>query len=258
MAQDRQRECVRGLASICCTPPSASNLCFAFASVPSWLSAGGYVDLDRMAAGMDVDVAAGVEIRGTLRGRMDVPEVQHWKLVESHGLQTLCECHERYCGCPADHNPGEDRSPREDDSWCGQRRAYLSCKKVLEKELVRHQKKLNGPKNTAKHIGAKQNWINRESKRIEAESAKRAEMQQKLRVRKETLSVAYEEINILRADLLREGESMDKNRSHIMNCSEVTCWMDETRIDRGDRQLDDGSTVTLTRKLQEAIEKNPQ
>ena len=70
-----------------------------------------------------------------------------------------------------------------------------------ENELERHQKKLNGPKNTAKHIEAQQNWINRESKRIEAESAKLAEMQENLRVRKETLSVAYEEIKILRADL---------------------------------------------------------
>ena len=52
------------------------------------------VDLDRTAAGMDVDVAAGWRIRGTLRGRMVLPEVQHWKLVESYGLQTLCECHE--------------------------------------------------------------------------------------------------------------------------------------------------------------------
>ena len=70
----------------------------------------------------------------------------------------------------------------------------------------------DGPKNTAKHIEAKLNWINRESKRIEAESAKLAEMQENLRVWKETLSVAHEAIMILRADLLREGESMDKKR----------------------------------------------
>ena len=38
-----------------------------------------------------------------------------------------------------------------------------------ENELERHQKKLNGPKNTAKHTETKQNWINRESKSIEAE-----------------------------------------------------------------------------------------
>ena len=35
-------------------------------------------------------------------------------------------------------------------------------KRVLEKEFERHRTKLNGPKNTAKHFEAKQNWINRE------------------------------------------------------------------------------------------------
>ena len=75
----------------------------------------------------------------------------------------------------------------------------------------------NDPKNTAKHIEAKQNWINRESKRLESESAKLTEWQESLRVRKETLRVAYEEIKILREDLLREGESMDKSKSHIMS-----------------------------------------
>ena len=82
----------------------------------------------------------------------------------------------------------------------------LAGKKVLEKELEKLQKKLNGPKKTAKHIEAKQNWINRESKRLEAESARLTELQESLRVRKETLKVAYEEIKILREDLLRDRE----------------------------------------------------
>ena len=51
-----------------------------------------------------------------------------------------------------------------------QRRAYIAGRRVLEKELERHSVTLNGPKNTAKHIEAKQNWINMESKRVEAES----------------------------------------------------------------------------------------
>ena len=93
----------------------------------------------------------------------------------------------------------------------------LAGKKVLEKELEKLQKKLNGQKKTAKHIEAKQNWINRESKRLEAETARLAELQESLRVRKETLKVAYEEIKILREDLLREGETMDKNKSHFMS-----------------------------------------
>ena len=48
----------------------------------------------------------------------------------------------------------------------------LAGRRVLEKELEKLQKKFNGPKKTAKHIEAKQKWINRESKRLEAETAK--------------------------------------------------------------------------------------
>ena len=101
----------------------------------------------------------------------------------------------------------------------------LAGKRVLKKELEKLQRKLNGPKNTAKHIEAKQNWFNRESKRIESESAKLAEMQENLTVRKETLRVAYEEIKILREDLLREGESVDKNKSHIMSPENAENWL---------------------------------
>ena len=36
-------------------------------------------------------------------------------------------------------------------------------------------------------------------------------------MRRETLSVAYQEIKTLREDLLRERESMDKSRSHILS-----------------------------------------
>ena len=50
----------------------------------------------------------------------------------------------------------------------------LAGKRVLEKELEKLQRKLDGPKNTAKHIEAEQNWINKESKRLESENAKLA------------------------------------------------------------------------------------
>ena len=43
------------------------------------------------------------------------------------------------------------------------------------------------------------------------------ELQESLRVQKETLKVAYEEIKILREDLLRERETMDKNKSHFLS-----------------------------------------
>ena len=41
------------------------------------------IGLDRMAVGMDVTWQLEWKIRGTLRGRMVLPGVQHWKLVES-------------------------------------------------------------------------------------------------------------------------------------------------------------------------------
>ena len=128
---------------------------------------------------------------------MVLPEVRYRKLVESYGLQTLCECH-------------------KDPSQYGRRRAYfLPVREFWRNNSKKLQRKLNGPKKTAKHIEAKQNWINRESKRLESESAKLAEWQESLRVRKETLRVAFGEIKIRREDLLREGESMDKNKSHF-------------------------------------------
>ena len=78
----------------------------------------------------------------------------------------------------------------------------LVGKKVLEKE-----------ENSKAHRG--QAKLDQQSKRLEAEIARLAELQESLRVRKETLKVAYEEINILKEDLLREGETMDKNKSHL-------------------------------------------
>ena len=99
----------------------------------------------------------------------------------------------------------------------GNDESFLVGRGVPEKELKRHQKNLIGPKNTAKHVEAKQNWINRETKRVEAESVKFVEKQESVRVRKETLRVAYEEAKKLRTDLLREGELMDNNRSYVLS-----------------------------------------
>ena len=175
------------------------------------------VGLDHMAVGMDVDVAVGVESRRDAPRSIGSARSAALGTGESYGLQTLCECHERQRGSAVDLDPGEDCSPGEVACWYGQRRAYFSWQESSGKKLEKHQKKLNVPKKTAKHIEANQNWVNRKSKRIETESAKLAEMQENLRVRKETLRVAYDEIKILREELVREGESMDKNKSHIMS-----------------------------------------
>ena len=94
------------------------------------------------------------------------------------------------------------------------------------------------------------------------------------------LESCFEEIKILREDLLREGESVDKSRSHIMTlesteeipnleqqelnlwrgCFEETCWMDTRRIDGGDCRSVEAERISREveakkRKLQEAIEK---
>ena len=202
----------------------------------------------------------GWKVGSTLRCRMVMPEVRYFELVESYGLQTLCECHERRFGYPAVVYSGKNCCLGEDAGWHGRRRAYLGWQRVLEKELEKLQKKLNGPKKTAKHIEAKQNWINRESKRLEAETARLTQLQESLRARKETLKVAYEEIKILRED------SMDKNKCGLLSPEdteeirileqqelafwrgfEQTVWMDMRRFVGGNRWLDDGSPETQQR-----------
>ena len=67
------------------------------------------VGLDRMAVGMDVDAAAGVE--NPSYTPMPCGSAR------SAALETGGVVQERYCGCPTDLDPGEDRSPGEDDSW---------------------------------------------------------------------------------------------------------------------------------------------
>ena len=72
---------------------------------------------------------------------MVLPEVRYWKLVESYGLQQekIAVLEKTLAGM------GDDEP-------------ILHGKRVLEKELEKLQRKLNGPEKTAKHIEAKQNW----------------------------------------------------------------------------------------------------
>ena len=144
----------------------------------------------------------------------------------------------------------------------------FACKRVLEKELEKLQRKLNGPKKTAKHIEAKQNWINRESKRLESEGAKLAEWQESLRVRKETLRVAHEETRFSGGPAERRGtdgqkqEPLHVSGKHRRNSNpratrigflegkgfEETGWMMEAQ--RLNKEVE-----AKKRKLQETIEK---
>ena len=79
----------------------------------------------------------------------------------------------------------------------GNEETILAGRKLLEKEPDWHQKKLKGPNNTAKQIEAEQNWINKETKRIETEVEKLVEMQESIKTRKGALRVAYAEIKKL-------------------------------------------------------------
>ena len=120
----------------------------------------------------------------------------------------------------------------------------------------------------------------KKSKRLESESAKLAEWQESLRVRTETLRVAYEEMKILREDLLRIGiygqkqEPLHVSGEHRRNSNpratrtgflegsaskrlagwtrdgsaeEIAGWMLEAQLNR--------EVEAKKRKLQEAIEK---
>ena len=149
----------------------------------------------------------------------------------------------------------------------------MAGKRVLEKELEKLQKKLNGPKKTAKHIEAKQNWINRESKHLKAETARLTELQESLRVRKETLKVAYKEIKILRRPVERarnDGQKQEPllvSRRHAGNPEtrttgigvlervpfEETSWLDTRRWKQAQRP--NKEVEAKKRKLQETIER---
>ena len=114
------------------------------------------VGMDHMAVGNGTSTwQLGWKVGSTLRCRVVLPEVRHWKLVESYRLQTLCECRERRRGYPAVVNSGKIAVLEKTMAGMGDDEPILAGKKVLETELEKLQKKLNGPKKTAKHIEAK-------------------------------------------------------------------------------------------------------
>ena len=203
--QWRERE--RCLGSTCCTLLSSSNLVLLLFRCPHGTVLQEMVGVHRMAVGVDVDVPAGCgDPRCAPR------------------IECFCQkCTTGMCGVErtADTvrvSPTRLRSRRRPRllAGMGSEELVLAGRRSLERELGPRQKKLSGPKNTAKVIEAKQNWINRETKGIEAEVEKLAEMQETNKARKETLRVAYEEIKKLRTDLVQDGESMDKDKSHVL------------------------------------------
>ena len=109
------------------------------------------VDLDRMAVGMDVDVAAGVESRKYApmsKGSARSAVLGTGGVVRIAGTVRMSRTTMRIS---RSRQLRKNCCPGEDAGWYGQRRAYFG-----EKELEKLQRKLDGPKKTAKHIEAKQ------------------------------------------------------------------------------------------------------
>ena len=252
------------------------SLLFAFDQMSSWYSAAGY--------GWSGSYGSLYgRRRGSWGGKSEVRSDVEWfcQKCGTGNWWSRTQC--RHCPSVTSDDSDIPQSSTQEKllSW---RRRWLvwatTSVSWLAKEFWRKNSKLNGPKKTAKHIEAKQNWINRESKRLEAKTVRLTELQESLKARKETVKVAYEEIKILREDLLREGELMDKNKSHFLSPedteeirrleqqelafwrgSEEISWLDTRRLE-GNRWLDDGSPETQQRsrskeerKLQETIER---
>ena len=212
--RERERKTEYLLHPTLCIKP----LCFAFDQMSSWYNAAAY--------GWSGSYGSCYgRRRGSWGGESEVRSEVEWFCQKCGTGNWWSRTDSRHCASVTNDDADAPKTSALEKiavlektlAGAGDDEPILAGKRVLEKELEKLQRKLNGPNKTAKHIEAKQNCINRESKRVESESAKLAEWQESLRARKETLRVAFEEIKILRDDLLREGESMDKNKSHFMS-----------------------------------------
>ena len=176
------------------------------------------VGMDHMAVGMDVDVEAGVESRkyapmssGFARSAA----------LETGGVVQIADT-VRVSG--ATTRIYRSRQLRKKlPSW---RRRWLVWATTSLSWLARKFWRRNSTNSNGSSMARrKRQSISRPSKigstenpnSLEAETARLTGLQESLRVRKQTLKVAYEEIKILREDLLGEGESMDKNKSHFFS-----------------------------------------
>ena len=191
----------------------------------------------------------GGAIRDALRGCQQCSIGNWWSRT---GLQTLFECHERGCGAAAYFDPGEHLYPGEDAGMRGQRGASNRWQKVAGEGARAAPEETQLPEEYGEaHRGkAEMDQQGDEAHRGRGGGGHAGKY---VRVRKDTLRVAFEEIKKLRADLVQEGESMDKNRSHVLspgelgerakikpekgNRIETKGWSNDTRNDGGDRQL---------------------
>ena len=210
----------------------------------------------------------GWKVGSTLRCRMVLPEVRHWELVESYGLQTLCECHERRFGYPAVVYSGKIAVLEKTLAGMGDDEPILAGKRVLEKELEKLQKKLNGPKKTAKHIEAKQNWINQriqtrrgrnckadgiarepQSTKRNLESGLRGDQDSQRRpAERRRIDGQEQEPLLVSGGHGRNSEARATGTGVLERVGfEETSWLDTRRFVGGNRWLDDGSPETQQR-----------
>ena len=186
----RERESAVGWRALLAPHSLYQALRFAFVQMSSWYSAAGY--------GWSGSYGSWYgRRRGSWGGKSEVRSDVEWfcQKCGTGNWWSRTDC--RHCASVTNDDADKPQSSAQEKiailektlAGMGDDEPILDGKRVLEKELEKLQRKLNGPKITAKHILAKQNWINRESKRLESESAKLAEWQESLRVRKETLRV---------------------------------------------------------------------
>ena len=175
------------------------------------------VGLDRMAVGMDVDVAAGVEnptFVSRTNGSARSAALGTGRVVRTADSARVSRTRLRSRRRPRSR---EKILILENAGLHGQRRAYICWQKVDGEGARAAPKETQWPE---EHC---------EAHRGNAELDQHADQARRGRgregggdtgkhpgVRKETLRVAYEEIKKLRADMVQEGESMDKNRSHVL------------------------------------------
>ena len=209
----------------------------------------------------------GWKVTSTLRCRMVLPEVRYWKLVESYGLQTLCECHER-CGYTADLGTGENCCPGEDASWYGRRRAYFGWQESFGERTRKTPKEAQWPEENGKaHRGlTKLDQQRIQTPRVreckaggvarEPQSAKR-NFESGLRGDQDSPGGPAERRGIdgqKQEPLHVSGENGRNSNPRATRTGflegigfEETNWVDTRRLSGGNRRLDVGSSETQQR-----------
>ena len=199
----------------------------------------------------------GWKVGSTIRCRVVLPEVRHWKLVESYRLQTLRECRERRRGYPAVVHSGKNAVLEKTLAGMGDDEPILAGKKVLEKELEKLQKKLNGPKKNGKaHRGQTKldqqriQTIAREpqSTKRNIESGLRGDQDSQRRPAERGRNDGQKQEPLVSG---RHGGNPEARTARIGVLERVgieeTSWLDTRRFVGGNRWLDAGSSETQQR-----------